>query len=68
MKGECPMTYSRGIGHFKNGKIEVHPVFYDPILVWAHVNYPGKEKIAPLTLLLRHSLSAKLKEHQVEYN
>jgi hypothetical protein len=50
LKGECPMTYSRSIVRVKDGKIEEQR-FYEPVLVWAKVNFPGKEKIAPLPLL-----------------
>jgi hypothetical protein len=48
LKGESPMHYSRAIGNSVTG--EITP-FYDPVLIWGKLNYPGTREIAPVKIL-----------------
>lgn len=48
LRGECPMHYSRAIANLDTG--ETTP-FYDPVLVWGKLNYPGTKEIVPAEIL-----------------
>lgn len=50
LSGEYPQLFSKAIGNSKTG--ELMTVFYDPILVWGRLDYPDKETIDPVAILL----------------
>ena len=49
LRGECPQAYSKAIVNSVTG--DPAEIFYDPILVWGLVDYPGKETLNPIEIL-----------------
>ena len=48
LRGECPDQYSKAIMNSKTG--EITP-FFDPILAWGRLDYPGRETLKAIEIL-----------------